>query len=182
MAEIFEVRRHSTRGEGDALSPEGLELAERARQTLLDDYHACYTSPKGRCIQTLEALGFTSYTIVPEFGTPPPKLADFDRQVQTLRERTGCSFLEAYLTIPATRSICEEFGRTFFEKVSELVQALPPGKNALAISHGGSIEPAVLAGMPEWSLETMGGELCECEGARFVLDGGILRGVEIVRL
>jgi len=182
MAEIFEVRRHSIRGEGDDLSPEGIELARRAKATLLDDYHACYTSPKGRCIQTLEALGFDTYTIVPEFATLPAKLAEFDRQVQTIRERSGCSVLEAYLTIPATRAIVDEFAEAFLAKLTELAQALPPGKNALAVSHGGSIEPAVLAAMPDWSLETMGGELRECEGARFVFDGGILRGVEIVRL
>lgn len=182
MAEIFEVRRHSIRGQGDDLAPEGIELATRARPTLLDAYHACYTSPKGRCIQTLEAFGFRAYTIVAEFGTLPRKLAEFDRQAQTIRERSGCTLLEAYFAIPGTHVVLEEFGNAFLAKLTELAEALPQGKNALAVSHGGSIEPAVVAAMPDWSLQTMGGELRECEGARFRFENAILRGVEIVRL
>jgi broad specificity phosphatase PhoE len=179
---IFEVRRHSLRGGGDGLSPAGLELARRAAGTLAGNYGATYTSPKPRCIETLGALGFESYKVIPEFSTLPAGLSAHDHHVEALQSRTGCSLLEAYLTIPATHLVLEAFGEAFFGKVCELAQALPRGKNALAISHGGSIEPAVLAAMPEWSLEGMGGPLAECDAALFHFEDKIFTRVELLRL
>jgi broad specificity phosphatase PhoE len=182
MGEIIEVRRHSLRGEGDALSPEGIELARRAAATLLDQYHAAYASPKQRAIETLRLFGATDYTVVPEFGLLPADLAAHDHHAEALRSRTGCSRLEAYLAIPATHLILERFGQAFLDKLCELAAALPFGRNALAVSHGGSIEAAILAAEPDWTLESLGGELKECEGALFHFDGGILKRVELRRL
>ncbi|MBM4043202.1 MAG: histidine phosphatase family protein [Planctomycetes bacterium] len=182
MGEIVEVRRHSLRGEGDALSPQGVELARRVAPTLLGGFHAAYSSPKQRAIETLKLFGVAEYKIVPEFGLPPHELASHDQHVQALRTRTGCSTLEAYLAIPATHLLLESFGAAFLDRLCEVAAALPSGKNALVVSHGGSIEPAVLAAEPDWTLSDMGGELKECEGALFHFDGGILRRVELRRL
>ncbi len=183
MAEIFEVRRHSIRGEDKSLSPEGVELARRTAPTLLGNYHAAYTSPKRRAIETLEAFGLSSYKIIPEFATlPKDELDGHERHVEALRKRTGCTELEAFLAIPATHLVLERFGEAFFEKLTGLAQELPPGKNALAVSHGGSIEAAVLAAMPDWTLKDLGGELKECEAALFCFENKILERVEIRRL
>jgi len=181
MAEIFDLRRHSLRGEGDTLSHDGVGLARRAASTLVGNYAATYTSPKQRCIETLKAFGFDTYKIIPEFGTLPPELREHDQHVETLRRRTACTLLEAYLAIPATHLILESFGKALFEKLCELAQELPLHKNALAVSHGGSIEPAVLAAMPGWTLEAMGGELEECEAALFHFEGKIFHRVETLR-
>ncbi len=183
MAEVFEVRRHSIRGEGKSLAPEGLALARRAASGLLGNYHAVSTSPKRRAIETLEAFGFSSYKTVPEFGTlPKAELSGHQRHVEALRSRTGCTELEAYLAIPATHLVLEEFGVAFFEKLAALAQGLPTGKNALAVSHGGSIEAAVLAAVPDWTLQDIGGELKECEGALFIFEDKLFKRVEIRRL
>ena len=182
MAEIFEVRRHSVRGEGKSLSPEGIALAERVAPTLLGSYQACYASPKRRARETLEAFGIRAYATVDELTTLPEALDDHEGHVRTLQERTGCTRLEAYLAIPATHLVVEAFGRAFFRKVCELADELRPGKNALAVSHGGSIEAAVLAAMPDWVLDDLGGELAECEAALFVFEHKLFRRVEIVRL
>ena len=182
MPEIFEVRRHSLRGDGPSLSPEGIELARRTAATLVGNYEAIYTSPKTRCIETLAAFVFTTCKVVPEFGLLPSKLDDHERHVGLLQRRTGCSRLEAYFAIPATHLILEEFGRAFFEKLCQLARELHHGKNALAVSHGGSIEPAVLAAMPDWTLRDLGGELRECEGALFHFEDGICTRVELRRL
>ncbi len=182
MGEIIEVRRHSLRGEGDALSREGVELARRVAPSLIGGFHAAYSSPKQRAIETLKLFGVTEYKIVPEFGLPPHELASHEQHVQALRSRAGCSTLEAYLAIPATHLILDAFGVAFLDKLCEAAAALPFGKNALVVSHGGSIEPAVLAAEPDWTLADMGGELKECEGALFHFDGGILKRVEVRRL
>jgi len=182
MAEVFEVRRHSLRGEGKSLSPEGIALAKRVALTLAGNYHALYTSPKARCIETLQAFGFTTWKIVSEFGTLPDQVEEHEAHVAKLQQRTGCSCLEAYFAIPATHLILEEFGQAFFAKLRELARELHHGKNALAVSHGGSIEPAVLAAMPDWTLEDLGGELKECEGALFHFNDGAFSHVEIRRL
>ncbi|HUT33378.1 MAG TPA: histidine phosphatase family protein [Planctomycetota bacterium] len=182
MSEIIEVRRHSLRGEGDALSPEGIELARRVAPSLTGGFHAACSSPKQRCIETLKLFGVTEYKIVPEFGLLPRDLASHDHHVEALRSRTGCSTLQAYMAIPATHLILEQFGQEFFDKLCQFAAELPWGKNALVVSHGGSIEPAILAAMPEWTLDDVGGELKECEGALFHFHGGIFRRVELRRL
>ena len=182
MAETFEVRRHSLRGEGKSLSPEGMALAERAAPTLLGLYQACYASPKRRSRETVEAFGIATYRTVEEFGTLPKEIDDHDDHVRALQERTGCTRLEAYLAIPATHLIIEAFGGAFFEKVCELAAELRPGRNALAVSHGGSIEAAVLAAMPDWTLDDIGGELAECEAALFRFKGGMFTSVDFIRL
>jgi len=183
MAEIVEVRRHSLRGEGKSLSPEGVALAHRVAPTLVGDFHSAYTSPKPRCIETLAAFGFTTYRVIPEFSTlPDEELSAHARLAEALQRRAGCSLLDAYMAIPATHLVLEKFGAAFFEKLCGLAAALPGGRNALVVSHGGSVEPAVLAAMPDWTLESMGGELAECEGALFRFEDGIFKSVEIRRL
>jgi broad specificity phosphatase PhoE len=182
VSELIEVRRHSIRGEEGSLSPEGIELARRATATLLGHYHAAYSSPKKRAIETLQLFGVSEYKIVPEFSTLPKELDAHDAHVEALRRRTGCSTLQAYLAIPVTHLILERFGSEFSDKLCELAAGLPVGKNALVVSHGGSIEAAVLAAIPDWTLETLGGELKECEGALFRFSGGLLKSVELRRL
>ncbi len=182
MAEIFEVRRHSLRGEGGSLSPEGIALAERARPTLVGRYQACYASPKPRARETLEAFGFTSYRILDELSTFPKAIDDHGDHVRALQERTGCTTLEAFLAIPATHLVVEAFGNALFARVRELADGLRAGRNALAVSHGGSIEAAVLSAVPDWTLDDMGGELAECEAALFVFEAHVFRRVEFVRL
>jgi broad specificity phosphatase PhoE len=182
MAETVEVRRHSKRGDGKSLSPEGIALAESAKATLLGRYQACYTSPKARARETLEALGFTTYKVVEAFATFPKEIDDHDDHVRALQERTGCTRLEAYLAIPATHLVVEAFGKRFFETVCELAAELRPKRNALAVSHGGSIEAAALAAMPDWTLDDLGGELAECEAACFRFKGGVFRDISFIRL
>jgi len=182
MAEIIEVRRHSLRGEGPSLSAEGIALAERAATTLVGNYQAFYTSPKPRCVETLELFGATSYRTLDELGTLPRELDDHADHVEALQQRAGCSILEAYLAIPATHLIVEAFGQALFDKLCELAAALHPGRNALAVSHGGSIEAAILAAMPDWTLEDFGGELAECEAALFHFADDIFTRVDVRRL
>ncbi|HPD16301.1 MAG TPA: histidine phosphatase family protein [Planctomycetota bacterium] len=181
MAQIFEVRRHSLRGEGDCLSPQGVEAARKATATLVGNYAAIYSSPKRRAVETLEAFGFREYQIVPEFSTLPAALGAHDRHAAMLRERSSCTLLEAYFAIPATHLMLEAFGAAFFAKLCSLIEQLPPNRNALAVSHGGSIEAAVLAAVPEWTLGDLGGELAECEGALFHFDDRIFRRVTFIR-
>ena len=182
MAEIVEVRRHSLRGEGKSLSADGVALAQRAAEGLLGNYQACYTSPKTRGIETLEAFGLPEHTAVPEFGTLPANLESYAAHVKALHDRTGCTLLEAYLAIPATHLALEAFGQAFFGKVLEIGESLHPRHNALIVSHGGSIEAAVLAAMPDWSLKDLGGELAECEAALFVFRSKVFMKVDFIRL
>lgn len=181
MAQVFEVRRHSLRGEGDCLSPQGLEAARKAASSLVGNYAAAYSSPKRRAIETLEAFGFREYEIVQEFGTLPAALGLHDHHAAILRERSGCTLLEAYFAIPATHLMLEAFGAAFFAKLCSLLEQLPTNRNALAVSHGGSIEAAVLAAVPEWTLKDLGGELAECDGVFFHFEDRIFRRVTFCR-
>ncbi len=182
MAAVVEVRRHSLRGEGGSLSPEGVALAERARATLLGNYQACYSSPKLRARETLEAFGVTTYTVIDAFSTFPKEIDDHGDHVRALQERTGCTVLEAYLAIPATHLVVERVGQQFFAKLCELAAELRPRRNALVVSHGGSIEAAVLAAMPDWTLDDLGGELAVCEAACFRFHDHVFRDVSFIRL
>src|SRR2546428_752439 len=89
-----EVYRHSKRGEGKGLSPEGRELARRAQGLLAPHYDLCISSPKERARETLEALGFDRYEADEAFTAVNP-WEPFDDEVSKLAKERGTSPLAA---------------------------------------------------------------------------------------
>jgi broad specificity phosphatase PhoE len=55
---------------------------------------------------------------------------------------------------------------------TELLAAAPDGTTVLVVSHGGSIEPALVTCLPHADHASWGPPFSHCEGARLCLDQG----------
>jgi len=178
-----ELRRHSIRGEGQSLSPQGLELAKKAKADLLPGYARVIASDKKRAQETAEAFGFPEYEVDQRFGTMGGEgLAPLeDRVAQLCRER-GLSILEAWLALPEAVQAIRPQAEAYWQAVVDVARSLHDGQAALIVSHGGAIEPAVMAGGGNWSLELLGGELNCCEGVRLHFEDDELREIGLRRL
>jgi len=180
-----ELRRHSLIGPDKNLSEEGRELARKAAGAMLRrDFSLVLSSPRPRCIQTAEAMGFPNVEVDERFGTlPGERPKPFEPEVGKMMEQRGLSLLQAYLEHPGTRKIVEEHGRAVLEAILEVAGRLPEGGAALVISHGGTIEPAALLAMGAGlDLSRLGGELAPCEGVGFSIEEGKVTGVSVHRL
>jgi len=172
-----EVRRHAPRGPDGLLTPAGWALASQIGQTLRRPYAAVLTGTAPRCIQTARAFGFPDYRIDPAFDSPPAEAlgALLPQLRRTARERS-LTLLEAFLSVPGTRALLFEAGERLLRAVRQVAEGLPPGGRALAVSHAGSIEPAILVASGAY-----GGDLLdffrECEGATFTIEEGEVVGV-----
>jgi len=176
-----EVYRHSKRGEGKGLSPEGRELARRARGLLAPHYDLCISSPKERARETLEALGLDRYETDEAFSAVNP-WEPFDDEVSKLANQRGTSPLAACWEIPEALNYLRMQGETFLSAVKRVARKLPEGSRALVVSHGGILEAAALHGCPRYRLDEIGGEISFCEGVIFKLEGEDLTGIEVKRL
>ena len=179
-----ELRRHSLRGPSGDLTEEGVSLARKAARRAGASYDAFRSSPARRARQTAAAFGGMEIKVDPRLGLlPGAELAPYDGRVHAVMETRRLGLLGAYLAIPEVHGILRRKGQAVLEAIQEMAATLPEGGRALAISHGGTIEPAALmARGGEFELSRIGGEIGECEGARFDLEGGKIVAVEILRL
>lgn len=178
-----EVRRHSLRDSDGNLSMAGRELAARATRTLGGPFHAFYSSSKPRAIQTIEAMGGSNVKVDDRFGLGyVEQVAPYEHQAQIVMRQKGIGLLEAYLEVPEILAALRVVAGDVLAAVLAIAENLPEGGRALVGSHGGTIEPAVLLVLGEFNLKALGRPFAECEGARFILDQGLILGVEILRL
>jgi len=181
---VVEIRRHSIRGSDDTLSEEGRQLARKAGSTLEGKYLYCYTSPKKRAIQTLEEFGYAIFKVDERFGPlPGEKIRPFEDRAKKIVENQKLTLLEAFFEIRELHPILEGKGRELIEAARRICRELPDDGRALVVSHGGAIEPAALLALgKDFSLNVLGGELRECEGVRFFVEGDSVKRVDVIRL
>jgi broad specificity phosphatase PhoE len=177
----LEVFRHSKRGEGKGLSPEGVQLARRARVLLAPGYDLFVSSPKERARETMEAFGFERYEMDEAFTAVNP-WEPFDAPVTQAAKDRGITPLAACWEIPEALNYLRLQGETFLTAVKRLARKLPEEGRALVVSHGGILEAAALLGFANYELHEIGGEIGFCEGVVFALDGDRLAKVEVKRL
>lgn len=172
-----EVRRHAPRGPDGLLTPAGWALALRVGQTLQRPYAAVLTGTAPRCIQTARAFGFPDYRIDPAFDSPPAEaLSALLPQIRRAAQERALTLLEAFLRVPVTRDLLFEAGERLLGAVRHVAERLPAGGRALAVTHAGSIEPAILLAAGAYG----GGPfdfIRECEGASFAIEGREVVGV-----
>lgn len=150
---LLELRRHSRRGDDGNLTPAGMALAERVGAAM-SRFDRVWSSPRPRAVQTAEA---------------------FSRGVPAIDSR---------LDLPASMpNDLEPLGRRGVEALVELAAALPEGGAGLVVTHGGLLEPIVVAAMGgPFDLGRLGGNFAECEGARLRIENGAVAAVDLIRL
>ncbi|MCZ6601790.1 MAG: histidine phosphatase family protein [Planctomycetota bacterium] len=172
------------RGPSGDLTEQGETLARETARAAPGSYDAFYSSPSPRAQQTALAFGAKTVKTDPRLGLlPGAEFVAYDAQVRALTETKRLGLLGAYLEIADLHPILRRKGEEVLDVLREIARDLPRGSCALAISHGGTIEPAVLVAMGgAFSLEAIGMEFSECEGATFEVDEDKIKLVELLRL
>jgi len=182
MKEI-ELRRHSIRKQGRSLSKEGWQLAKKVGQSLAGKYDLALCSPKTRCRETMEAFGIKVYTEDQAFlPMKTDEMSQWKSEIEKIARKEKCTSFAACFKVPQVLELLKKQGQDLVDVLRRIARELPDGGRAIAVSHGGRIEPAALVGMDKFDLAAMGGELAPCEGALFRFDGEKLVAVGILRI
>lgn len=178
-----EARRHSLTGPDKNISASGIELTQRAAKKMRAKYDLYICGPAPRCGQTMRAFGFSVYSIDEGFGTLPGEaLTPLMPQVEKMMAEKGLGLLEAMFQVPELEPVLRHTGSQLLEAVKRGARNLPEGGAALAVSHGGSIEPAALIALGQWDLKAIGGPLKECEGIIFYVKDDNVVEAKVIRL
>jgi broad specificity phosphatase PhoE len=177
----LEVRRHSStkkgeaRGRGSHLSAEGVALA-RAVGATMGSYSRVVASLIPRTLETALAMGFAVDDLVEmPSGYIPGEVehhagwawpAPYRRYAELIAQGRGLAAVAA-----ATRAL-----------FVDAVAAVPEGAAALVISHGGTIEPGLVACLPDADHGAWGALLGHCAGARLAFEDGTFVSVALLRV
>jgi broad specificity phosphatase PhoE len=180
MPRHLEVRRHSltkkdeARGRGSHLSAEGVALA-RAVGGRLGQFARVVTSPLPRAIETAVAMGYAVDDLVdlPSGYVP----GEVEHHAQWTWEQPYVRYAELIARGGGIARVAGEARQVF----TRLVMAAPEGASVLVISHGGTIEPALVACVPHADHTSWGDPLGHCEGARLTFDQGGFVAIELRR-
>ena len=178
-----EIRRHAERDANEDLTANGVAQARRARESLAFPYDAYYVSPAKRARLTMAAFGIADATVEERLAPRPnPPFARFGGRHEGLMA-AGMDAVTAWYAIRECVPMLRENGRTALAGVLDIAAKLPDGGRALAVSHGGTIEPLAVAAIGR-SFEDLFArrELDYCEGIRVALREGRVAGIDVVRL
>ncbi len=178
-----EVRRHAERDPNEDLTAKGLEQCALAKRSLEFPYDAYVTSPAKRARLTMEAFGGSPAAVEERLAPRPrPPFEPFARRHEKLTA-AGMDLVTAWYAIPEAYPALAEVGRSALAGVLDIAARLPDPGRALAVSHGGTIEPFAVAALGRSYPSIFGNrELAYCEGVRaHVLESRVCR-VDVIRL
>jgi broad specificity phosphatase PhoE len=166
----LELRRHASRDpDGDRLSGEGREEAERVGRDLPGGYVALFTSPAQRAAETaawfLRGLGQQlpqRHGVAEGLGTP------VEDRWRAAAKAAGTGRIDRVRA--QDPQLVEEEAARLAEAISELLAQVPEGARALAVGHSPLIEAAVF-GLTGETVEP----LRECEGVLVQDEAGEVR-------
>jgi broad specificity phosphatase PhoE len=176
----LEVRRHSltkkgeARGRGSHLSAEGVTLA-RAVGAELGPFAYVLSSSSPRAVETAVAMG---YAVDDAVDMPSGYVAgEVDHHDQWRWPQPYARYAEL---------IGDGGG---LAKVAQLhrdlwigaVESVPDRCGALVVSHGGSIEPALVSCLPTADHRSWGAAFRHCDGARLTFHDGHFTAIEFRR-
>lgn len=176
----LEVRRHSltkkgaTRGRGSHLSAPGVALA-RAVGAELGTIAYAVTSVAPRAIETAIAMGVAVDDTVDLPSGYVPGQVEHHEQWSWVRPYARYRQL---IDEPGGLDRVAEAHRSLW---GEVLHAVPDGGVGLIVSHGGAIEPALVACFPNAEHESWGAPFAHCDGARLGYADGTLTGLEFRR-
>jgi broad specificity phosphatase PhoE len=176
----LEVRRHSltkrgeARGRGSHLSAQGVALARAVGEEVgYVAYVVTSTSP--RAIETAVAMGHA----VDEAIDLPGGYVDGE-----VAHHEQWSWLKPYVAYASLirrgrglAAAAEEHRAAWVRTIA----ATEDGEVTLIISHGGAIEPALVACLPDADHASWGAPFAHCDGARLAFDGESFTSIGFLR-
>lgn len=176
----LEVRRHSltkkgaARGRGSHLSAQGVALA-RTVGAELDPVAYVVTSHSPRAIETAIAMGFAvDDTFELPTGYVPGAVGHHDQWSWPF---PYCTYADLIQKSAGLAAVAEAHKAAWLRTGA----ALAEGEGALIVSHGGAIEPALVACLPGADHASWGQPFAHCDGVRLAISEGIVTGVEFHR-
>jgi broad specificity phosphatase PhoE len=176
----LEVRRHSLtkkgtrRGRGSHLSAEGVALARLVGESL-GPFAWVVTSASPRALETALAMGVAvDDTVELPSGYVPGEVehhhqwqwpSPYTRYAELLQEGSGLT------------AVAEAHRELWVG----MAGGVPEGAAALVVCHGGAIEPALVACLPEAGHPSWGAPFGHCDGARLSFDSGRFVSVQFHR-
>jgi broad specificity phosphatase PhoE len=168
-----EVRRHTMRNkQGQRLSPEGLDLAEKVGDEM-GPFAWVVTSTIPRAIETAVAMGYDVDEQYEELGT-------MDEGVD-LEIRWPFTFAEAAYVI-RKGGAAARFARQQADLWQSIAEELADGETALIITHGGIIELGAVACLPNADHQAWGVDCGYCEGIQLAFDGSKFVSAKVLRV
>jgi broad specificity phosphatase PhoE len=176
----LEVRRHSltkkgaARGRGSHLSAQGVALAQTVGAELGPVAYVM-TSQSPRAIETAIAMGFA---VDDTFDLPTGYVpGEIGHQDQWSWPFPYCTYAELIQKGGGLRAMAQAHKAAWLRTSA----ALANGEGALIVSHGGAIEPALVACLPRADHASWGAPFAHCDGARLAISEGIVTDVEFHR-
>ena len=174
------TRKGSDRGKASALSPEGVRLAR-----VLGDSMTAWSGGAGidhvavgnlpRHLETAIAMGFA----VDEQVAWPSGYVE--GEVGHHDQWTWDQPFVRYARLLARGDGLHAVAQEHLGHWRRILDRLPEGGTALIVSSGGSIEPVLVAAMPDADHAAWGGPLHHLQGATVTVDRGRFAGVRIRR-
>lgn len=178
-----EVRRHAhakkgaARGTGSHLSQEGVGLARRVGPEIgAVEWVVASTVP--RTAETALAMGF-AVDVLADMGGRAWELAQAEAGHHAQWEWTDP--FGRYLALIGQGGAVADLARLQAELWTDAAGRVADGEKALVVSHGGLIEPGLVACLPDAQLDSWGGPFAHCEGITLAFDGTCFAAVTIRR-
>jgi broad specificity phosphatase PhoE len=182
---ILEIRRHSytkagdAKGRGSDLSADGVRLAREAGSGIGPfAYIAASLIP--RSVETAIAMGFAVDDLYDFGGGELWESAS--REIAHRALRDDRLLYGRYLSAIDQGGAVAVLAHRQVDLWLEILGRVHDGEAALVITHGGLIEPGLVAAIPDWPHDTWGRGFRQCEGARLQHDGERFIELEVLRL
>ena len=164
----LEIRRHSftkkgvDRGHGSHLSAEGVAIARSIGEEI-GPFAFVGVSPVPRTMETALAMGVAVDEVI-DFAGDLWDAAQAEFGHRTVRDDPA--LYSRYVELLQRDGPTAALARRQVEIWTSVVERIPDSSSALLISHGGLIEPGLIAALPDWPRELFGRGFRHCEGVR----------------
>ncbi len=168
------TKKGAARGQGSHLSAEGVFLARRVGADL-GQFARVYASPAPRAVETALAMGFAVDAVV-EFSCGYVS-GEFEHHDQWGWEEPYVRFAELLRSGGKLSELAAADARLW----AGLLAEVPAGGRVLLVSHGGSIEPVLVACFPGAAYAGWGEPFSHGDGAVLTFEAGRFTEVDFKR-
>ena len=151
------TKKGTERGKGSHLSTEGVTLARQVGENL-KPFHRVYVSPFPRTMETALAMGFAVDDVI-DFSCGYVS-GEFEHHDQWGWEQSYVRFAEMLHSETNLAGLASADMLLW----KNLLLAVPVGQRILIVSHGGSIEPTLVACLPHAEHREWGSPFSHCDG------------------
>jgi broad specificity phosphatase PhoE len=168
------TKKGEGRGQGSHLSAEGVALARQIGSEL-GTFDRVYVSPIPRTMETALAMGYAVDAVLEHACGYVP--GEFEHHAQWAWEQPYVRFAELIRSAGTLSQTASADAALW----TRLVAEPPPGGRVLIISHGGSIEPTLVACLPDANHASWGDPFSQCDGVLLTFSAGRFTDVEFRR-